>query len=128
MISDIPAAAALHGRFSVVRELDYLNYATIGLQTANAMGHQIYQRGSFIDCNSNWRDVSWWTKTTQRQFGSRQSCVDVGVVKPLDEMSTIFGYIGAGEIAYRAMFENPSNFYNATLPGNRPGSGRTLVA
>ena len=114
---DIPVAAVLLGRFSVDRDLDFHNYATMGLQIANAMGNQIYQRGAFIDGDDHWREDSWWSKTTQMQFANRQTCVDIGPILPLEEMSSIFGYIGAAEIAYRVMFENTSNAGNTTLPG-----------
>ncbi|KAK0096737.1 hypothetical protein PV326_004560 [Microctonus aethiopoides] len=100
----MPAAAILHRQLSIVKELDFINYASIGVQLGQALSHRIYQKGAYVDATGKWRMNSWWSITTQKQFMSRESCHAIGPVKPIADASTIFGHIGGVEIAYMAMF------------------------
>ncbi|KAK0181234.1 hypothetical protein PV327_003536 [Microctonus hyperodae] len=100
----MPAAAILHRQLSIIKELDFINYASIGVQLGQALSHRIYQKGACVDAMGTWHMNSWWSITTQKQFMSRQSCHAIGPVKPIADASTIFGHIGGVEIAYMAMF------------------------
>ncbi|XP_015590576.1 neprilysin-2 [Cephus cinctus] len=114
----IPAGALGPGRFSTLPELDFMNYAVIGLQIALSMGLQIYEKGSFIDSNLQWREKSWWTQTTQRHWCSLKACREIAQLKPLDSLDITFGYIGAAEIAYKSFFYwKQQKMCNVTLPG-----------
>ncbi|XP_043277786.1 neprilysin-2-like [Venturia canescens] len=114
---NIPAATVLQDFFSLIPELDFMALASIGLQIANALGYQICRQGSYIDVSGHWREASWWSKTTQRQFASRENCLEIGKVKPIDEISPIFGLIGAAEITYKAIFERFPHARSTVLPG-----------
>lgn len=77
----MPAAAILHRQLSMVKELNFMNYASIGVQLGQALSHRIYQKGACVDATGMWHMNSWWSITTQKQFMSRESCHAIGPVK-----------------------------------------------
>lgn len=77
----MPTAGILYPRLTTTKELDFVNYATIGIQIAAALSHHIYQKGAHIDPSGQWHRDSWWSKTTQEQFMSRKSCQAIGPMK-----------------------------------------------
>ncbi|XP_034940550.1 neprilysin-2-like [Chelonus insularis] len=114
-----PEAALELNELTPYKELAFLNYASIGLQIAAALSHHMYQKGAYVDHKGQWQFESWWSDITQEQFMSRESCQAIQTVKRIMDASTVFGFIGASEIAYMSAFQACSDELCNTyiLPG-----------
>ncbi|XP_011311665.1 neprilysin-1 isoform X2 [Fopius arisanus] len=103
----VPAASILTRKILLSKELEFLNYATVGREIATALGISIYKKNWFSSIDSMKNPLP--SKSMLNHFTSLESCYTMAFTQAGLEMHSavlMFSLIGAAELTYKIIFDD----------------------